>query len=236
MSRRTPKRPRTTAPLRKAASALAISLSLTACGSAVSADSSSQNSVSDSDLAKVAAANTSSSSSAVSPKPQSTPSSATSSTAKSKASKSDADPLKAYPMPAAAKAHTHEGAKAFVLYYFSVLDKSDASPRVGVQNQLGTVACTSCQRVEKYVQSLVKANEYVTKDGPVEFRNVEVAPNSSRDTVVVTLTQDIPASKQLRRGSANPVSTGEKQTQNLAVRAVWDNDEWKIDEVGQPSS
>jgi hypothetical protein len=62
-------------------------------------------------------------------------------------------PADAY--PAAARAHTVEGGKAFVEYYYATLNAVLRQPRTGVLPDLGADVCEFCKKNEKRVTDLV---------------------------------------------------------------------------------
>ncbi|MEO6413223.1 MAG: DUF6318 family protein [Pedococcus sp.] len=90
----------------------------------------------------VSGSTTSGASTTSSPSTSSTPTTATTS-----------GPAGAY--PAAARAHTVEGGKAFVEYYYATLNAVLTSPRQGALAALGDPKCSFCERNNQLVSDMV---------------------------------------------------------------------------------
>ena len=194
--------------------ALAAAVTLSACTNGAPTDSSTG--VKESDMAKVTSSQTTGGT------PSTTPASSHSS--------NPSDPLAAYPIPAAAKAHTQDGAKAFVMYYFQTLEKLDAKPQTGIIPALSTTACESCKEQEKTLRLLQQSGETYRNSGHYHWSQITTDPNSSTDTAVITFTQHIPNSVRMK--GKKTVKRESASTQQVAVRAIWQDSGWLIDEVG----
>lgn len=132
-------------------------------------------------------------------------------------------------LPAAAKAHTQEGAKAFVRFYWDVLDRLDMHPQNGIIERFSVTTCESCRMQIDTIAAMVRDGVHVetsnTKIGPPTVRS-----DSTSDSVIVTFTQT-------DDGSVRVVPSGSKSTvppTNLfvAARADWTGTEWKLGDSG----
>ena len=132
-------------------------------------------------------------------------------------------------VPDAAKAHTHEGAKAYARFYLETLGSLDRTPRTGVIPKLSTSACTSCAKQEETIASFVKTSKRVeTKD--FKIGSTTVRPDSTEDSVVVQVRHSDGGATEFTRGkkTANFPPTNS----HVEVRTDWDGRSWKVGEQG----
>jgi len=68
-------------------------------------------------------------------------------------------------MPEAAKAHTKAGAKAFVVYYWQVIDYAQRTLDVAPLRALSSSGCTGCQGGIKALASIRRAGGHIEGGG-----------------------------------------------------------------------
>lgn len=174
--------------------------------------------VAPSDASRIASANKSKSS---------TTSSSISSTSSSSSSSSSSK--KQYVVPQAAKAHTHEGAKAFVKFYLEMLRDLERSPQGKVIPQFAASGCKPCEDQEAMVSEFVRTGKRVEAKG-YSVRDLEVRPDSTRDSVIVQLWQSDNGATAYRDGKLTETFPPSKY--HLELRADWHGEGWKLGDEG----
>jgi Family of unknown function (DUF6318) len=94
-------------------------------------------------------------------------------------------------IPAAARAHTSDGAKAFVRYFFERLNVAWTTPRTGILSPLCQPAVESCAAYEKTATELTKAGHRL--DGnPLTVKSVQTldATNPNKYDVLAQVVQE----------------------------------------------
>lgn len=86
-------------------------------------------------------------------------------------------------VPEPARQHTKPGAKAFVRYYMSALNKTGLHPKTGVLEPLALKSCKSCKNHQEVVQKLVARNYKFTKN-QMAVKSVGLAGDSEVATFV----------------------------------------------------
>lgn len=203
---------------RRIASTSALLALLTACGPATASDDPST--ISDDQLASAASKNSS-------------PSRSSSTTTSPSSTKTTSTPSKTpihYEVPAAAKEHSVEGAKAFVTFYFQTLEKLDINGGTGVIPKLSTPTCKTCKLQEDNGKELAQTGERLEAQGTVKLSAMAEDPQSTVDTKVLTFTSIMPPAKRLRGSTV--LDSSPQTTLKHAVRVVWTTSGWKIDEIG----
>lgn len=214
-------------PVRGAAAvAAAVTLlvpNLSACSGDASADASSPGVDKAAIDRIVSAAAVASASSAAASRSASAPAPSTATTSAAGTSTTD------FVLPAAAKAHTHEGAKAFVHFYFGMLDDLSIRPQSGVIERFADPSCASCRMQIDAIRTMISEDATVETRapalGPMSVRN-----DSTADSVIVTFTQTDRGSTRVAPGK----SPEEIKPTNLfvAARADWDGSGWKLGASG----
>lgn len=132
-------------------------------------------------------------------------------------------------VPDAAKAHTHEGAKAFVQFYWEMLGKVDAHPQTGVIERFAAPSCTSCARQEENLAYLVRSKAVVvTKNaasGPYSVRS-----DSTRDAVIVQFTYSDAGTSHVQGGRS--IETFPAMNTLTETRADWTSEGWRVGAIG----
>ena len=88
-------------------------------------------------------------------------------------------------MPDAARAHTRAGAKAFVSYYWQVVDYSQATLRVELLKEISQPTCTGCQGGIASIRTLALEGAVIT-GGEETLSDVAAAPMKKGNPVLVT--------------------------------------------------
>ena len=157
------------------------------------------------------------------------------STSTSKGTKSSAvstslsAPADRFAMPEAAKAHTHEGAKAFVKFYWQTLNALDRAPQEGVLPRFGASDCESCRLQEKAGKKLVAEGARIESKN-ARYSNFQVRKDSTPDSVIVTFVQEDDGSTRIEANGARKVLPPVKLA--VAARADWNGAEWKLGASG----
>lgn len=199
---------------------LAAATALTACGGETSEPRTSPT-VAASDISRIASANRSATSS---PAPQSGAATATSSR-----SRPTSSATAGYPVPEAAQAHTHEGAKAFVRFYWETLERLGKQPQTDVLPRLAAPECKACGKQEEAVKELVAKRAHLS-GVEVTLSDVQVHPSSTADAVVLTFRQDDSAGTRVSPG--RPTSQVPADHLLGAARVEWVGGGWRLKEYG----
>lgn len=132
-------------------------------------------------------------------------------------------------VPDAAKAHTHEGAKAFVKFYWETLAALDAHPTTGVLTRFATSDCQVCSEQESAIAKQVAEGTHV-EDSAASVTDMKVHASSTADVPVIEfhlrLTAGEMVSKQGDRSKLESVS------QKGAAKLEWEKDGWKLSAYG----
>ncbi len=214
--------------------AAAVTTAVSGCGDDSTADASTST-IAPSDMSRIAAGNTPRSSStdpstslrsAASSAPATSRSASVASSAPGTTSKAGAA---AVVIPDAAKAHTKDGAKAFVKFYWETVLKLDAAPEDGVLETLSATDCRSCVQQASSVHRLVADKAHAEIVGAKSF-DFKVRADSVPDSVIVTFEQ--------RSSGGQRVSADGKKSALAALnrqvtsRADWSGTGWKLGASG----
>lgn len=195
-------------------SCLALSV-LAGCGDEAASGSGSSGGVAPSDASRIASANKSKSTSSTT----SSPSSETPTGSQSP---------KQYTVPEAAKAHTHEGAKAFVKFYWETLGDLDANPQTGVLPRFAAATCQSCKDQEEAIGRLAREGAHIeTKKSALSATRVR--PDSVADSVVVQFNESFSGRMKVVGGKRTSLKDISQET---AMRADWNGNSWVLGEAG----
>ena len=128
--------------------------------------------------------------------------------------------------PAAARAHTVEGGKAFVEYYYATLNQVLRVPKGGVLPDLGVASCEFCKNNEKLIGQLIAGDDHYDSD-PIQV--VDLAPIPGAPT-----NQQYYSATSAQVGAWILDSTGKKLKRDKQVRqpvsiaVVWGNGVWRL--------
>lgn len=214
------------------------------CGDDSTADASTST-IAPSDMSRIAASNSphssapdasASLSSATSTTPATSPASSGDSSSSRDASVSSSAPgttskagAAALVIPDAAKAHTKDGAKAFVKFYWETLDQLDAAPKVGVLEQLAAPDCRSCISQRNTIATMVRDGSHIDAASP-HLSNVAIRSDSTNDSIIVTFDQTAPPAAKVSADGKR--TTLPKTSLKVAARADWVGNAWKLGESG----
>ncbi|WP_140743746.1 DUF6318 family protein [Pedococcus bigeumensis] len=128
--------------------------------------------------------------------------------------------------PAAARAHTVEGGKAFVEYYYATLNEVFQRPRVGVIPGIAATSCVFCQRNEQSVKDLVAGGgKYSTP--PLALKNLAPLQGAPKGQLYYQAT-----SAQLGAwvvdGGGKKVHQDKVSSLEVSIAIVWANGSWKL--------
>lgn len=214
--------------------AAAVTTAVSGCGDDSTADASTST-IAPSDMSRIAAGNTPRSSStdpstslrsAASSAPATSRSASVASSASGTTSKAGAA---AVVIPDAAKAHTKDGAKAFVKFYWETLDQLDAAPKVGVLEQLAASDCQSCISQRNTIASMVRDGSHIDAASP-HLSNVSIRSDSTNDSVIVTFHQTAPPATKVSANGKRAILP--KTSLKVAARADWVGNTWRLGESG----
>ncbi|MDP5228480.1 MULTISPECIES: DUF6318 family protein [Arthrobacter] len=130
-------------------------------------------------------------------------------------------------MPAAAKAKTPEGAKAFVGYWVAMLSYAYETGDTKTVSAMSAPDCQLCQTMISAVQEQWHAGGWI-EGGKLRTPagDIKVTPNSERVTLIAQVIQEPFAVHDAK----NSVTEEQKERANLALAFVVDRvgDSWKI--------
>ena len=194
----------------------------TACCAAVvlagcsgeSAPAASSGDVAPSDMSRIASGNASSS------KTTSAPSSTSSNTN---------GQSREFVVPDAAKAHTHEGAKAFVKFYWDTSDALDRTPQAGVIPRLTVKDCEPCAKQESNLARMKGAGAHIVVRQPKSGVST-IRPDSTADSVVVRTPYSDKGSTEVVKGKVS----SNFPSANIVVetRVDWTAEGWRVGAIG----
>lgn len=129
-------------------------------------------------------------------------------------------------VPAAARAHTDEGAKAFAEFYLKTYSRSAVAADSAPVRALSEPACGGCNTLIDLISRYKADGQHVDRDSLV-IRDSSVRPGGTRDSVVVdVLTTDAPKQVLARDGSAVSKVAGARI--NFRITADWGTPGWKV--------
>lgn len=218
--------------------AAAVTTAVSGCGDDSTADASTST-IAPSDMSRIAAGNTPRSSStdpstslrsAASSAPATSRSASVASSAPGTTSKAGAA---AVVIPDAAKAHTKDGAKAFVKFYWETLDVLAAKPQPDALRYLSQPSCATCQLQITGLSDLLREGAHI-ETNQRRLDHWAVRADSVEDSVVVTF-------RQSDRGNFKMGADGSRKqfapnNLGVAARADWTAGGWRIGAAGADKS
>jgi hypothetical protein len=129
-------------------------------------------------------------------------------------------------VPAAARAHTEEGAKAFAEFYYAVLSDSQFRADSGKLRALSTPECVSCQAFARKADAMRERGQHVNLRS-LTVKQSQVTPaRVSGGYVIDVLAEDQPSKVIEKDGTVISTSKGSKLAFRTSV--VWQSDGWKV--------
>ena len=128
-------------------------------------------------------------------------------------------------IPAAARAHTPEGAEAFVRYFYSQLNVALATPKSGLVSALSGTTCKTCTAFEGIAVDLASKRQRYQGDG---FAVSYVGSIGESELLVVGeqptgAVIDINGAVVKRRTQAEPIK--------FIVTVPWSSEGWRVGEI-----
>lgn len=124
--------------------------------------------------------------------------------------------------------HTHEGAQAFVKFYWKTVGDLDQHPQIGVISRFAEPGCETCMAQEQANANLVQKRARYEVASNV-MSNIRVRGDSTRDQVVVQFHEKTTGRFRVEGNSRTRASDVDQVS---AMRADWINHEWMIGEIG----
>jgi hypothetical protein len=133
-------------------------------------------------------------------------------------------------IPVAARAHTPEGAEAFVKFYLDQVNVAWTLPRTGLLMPLSEDGCLSCKAFEKTAQDLVsKGHRYARSPATFEqFTAFDGAPPGKQYVRVLGTQHKVDIVDP--RGKV--VSTDPRKSMAVSALTVWKEDRWLLYDMG----
>jgi hypothetical protein len=129
-------------------------------------------------------------------------------------------------VPAAARAHTPEGAEAFVRYFYDEINRAWTSPEAGIVLQLGVSECQSCKAFDDTAAELVaKKHRYATRPVTVESARATNEGPTGQQYVAAKLHQH---RVNIVDMAGTVISTDDDEIFDSTVALVWKGGEWKV--------
>lgn len=131
-------------------------------------------------------------------------------------------------IPAAARAHTDEGAKAFARFYVEAVSESGLTADSTTLHAITDPNCKGCRVFIDLADELKAERQHVDRKS-IQLRGLSVRPDSSPNVVVIDcLVEDLPSKIVDENGSVVSVERGDKLTLRNTVK--WSVDRWIVAE------
>jgi len=158
--------------------------------------------------------------------PPSHPATSTSTGSASPATTSSPSGTASVAVPAAARAHTKEGALAFAKFYYEMLGDSQYRADSSGLRQLSTESCVACQAFARKADSMRARGQHLDSRS-LQIAGAQVTPASVQNGFIVDVLGDDRPSKVLSQdGSVVSASQGAKLT--FRTQVLWTSGAWKV--------
>lgn len=132
-------------------------------------------------------------------------------------------------VPEAAKAHTHEGAKAFVKFYWESLAALDAKPATGVLPKFAASDCVVCSEQEAALAKQLSEGTHV-EGSTASVTEMKIHASSTADIPVVEFNLRLSQGEMVSaKGERSPLQV---VSQSGAARLKWESGGWKLSAYG----
>lgn len=129
-------------------------------------------------------------------------------------------------VPAAARAHTDEGAKAFATFYYEMLGESQYRADSSALRQLSTDSCVACQAFARKADAMKARGQHLDSRS-LRIAGAQVTPALVPNGFIVDVLADDRPSKVLAQdGSVVSASPGAKLT--FRTQVLWTGNGWKV--------
>ena len=131
-------------------------------------------------------------------------------------------------VPAAARVHTDEGAKAFARFYLDAVSESGQSADSTTLKAITEPTCKGCQVFIDFADELKAQKQHVDRKS-MRLNSLAVRPDSTSDLVVIDcLVEDQPSKILNEEGAIVSNEPGEKLALRNSVK--WTGDRWLVAE------
>jgi hypothetical protein len=131
-------------------------------------------------------------------------------------------------VPAAAKAHTDEGAKAFAMFFMEQMSDAYASLDLTTVRALAAADCTGCRVLFQSVEERRARGEHaVSRSFTADVAGVR--PNASGDTLEIDVAGTERAVNVVKNGTVLRKTTAGKVT--FRTRVHWTSSRWEMKDV-----
>jgi hypothetical protein len=121
-------------------------------------------------------------------------------------------------IPAAAREHTPEGAKAFAAFYIASVSESGFTANASTLRAVSAPTCKGCQVFIEFAEELRAADQHVDRKS-MRLNGMAVRPDSTADLVIVDcLVEDQPSRIVDSRGGVVSNEPGEKLALRISVK------------------
>ncbi|MCG7321127.1 DUF6318 family protein [Arsenicicoccus bolidensis] len=132
-------------------------------------------------------------------------------------------------IPAAARAHTPEGAEAFTRYFIDQVNVAWTTPKTGLISALSLPTCKSCARLEQDARRLADAGARVASPMLEVNDTIPAEDNATKATIVVAQVTENP--KATLQGDQTTQPTRRPTSSKRAFELTQRSDGWRVSEI-----
>ncbi|MDF2143784.1 DUF6318 family protein [Knoellia sp. p5-6-4] len=147
----------------------------------------------------------------------------------SSATTSPPSPTAAVSIPAAARQHTEEGAKAFAKFYLLTYSKSAFSADAASLEALSSDSCGGCKSLIDLVNGYRAKNQHVDRVALTVDTTMLRPEGTSERPVVDVLAKD--ARKQVLNADGSVAKVVAAASINFRLTMRWDDNNWEVDDL-----
>jgi hypothetical protein len=136
-------------------------------------------------------------------------------------------------VPAAARAHTPEGAEAFVRYFIDRVNFAWTTPEAGVISALSEAGCKSCVDLEKTASDLAKSQHRY--DSPV-VSVVTVTSLASKPGTQTVLFVGTQRKANVVDADGRVLSSDPEQRSRRVFVLAWQDQRWSVSQIGDANA
>lgn len=129
-------------------------------------------------------------------------------------------------VPAAARAHTEDGAKAFAKFYYEILSDSQFRADSTMLRQLSTPECVACEAFAQKADAMRDRGQHVDSRSLTVRQSHVTLVTVQNGHVIDVLAEDRPSRVVAKDGRVVSTSRGSKLAFRTSV--VWTDDGWKV--------
>jgi hypothetical protein len=132
-------------------------------------------------------------------------------------------------VPAAARAHTPQGAQAFAEFYMNQINKAWTTPDPAELQPFGRSSCRSCSNYVTTAKSLKKENHRY-ESAPAHIKGASYLPGGTANQIEVSVVSDKLAARIVDANGVTVETTG-RGVFSFSLTLAWDGGHWSVEEI-----